>query len=198
VSAFSLFYENRIGSIVNYDSLGGYHTLKTNIGNSISQGVEFYLERMFNLGKNCSVNLHTATSYTNAKYLDASITSGPYDVDISGNQVESVPNIISRNGVKFSSKDIDLSITYSYTAESYSDALNTVKPDAAGAIGKVPAYSVLDCSAQYKLKDNLTFGLAVNNFMNEKYYTKRPQMYPGPGIWPSDGRSITFTVKLNY
>ncbi|MFM1999991.1 MAG: hypothetical protein RL204_1938, partial [Bacteroidota bacterium] len=198
VSAFSLFYENRIGSIVNYDSLGGYHTLKTNIGNSVSQGVEFYLERKFRFGKNYSINLHTATSYTNARYLDAAITSGPLDVDISGNQVESVPQIISRNGIRFSSENLDLSITYSYTAESYSDALNTVKPDATGAIGIVPAYSILDFAGQYKMSKNLTFGVAVNNFMDAKYYTKRPQMYPGPGIWSSDGRSITFTVKLNY
>ena len=198
VSAFSLFYENRIGSIVNYDSLGGYHTLKTNIGNSISQGIELYVERKFSFGDNYSINVHTATSYTDAVYKEASITSGPSDVDISGNKVESVPNIISRNGVRFSSETMDVSVTYSYTGESFSDALNTVNPDAAGAIGIVPACSILDFAGQYKLNKNLTFGMAVNNFMNEKYYTKRPQMYPGPGIWPSDGRSITFTVKLNY
>lgn len=198
VSAFSLVYENRIGSIVNYDSLGGYHTLKTNIGNSVSQGVEFYLERRFSFGNNYFINLHTATSYTNAQYMDAAITSGPYDVDISGNQVESVPHIISRNGVRFSSDFIDLSLTYSYTSESYSDALNTLKPDASGAIGIVPAYSILDLAGHYKMSKNMTFGVAVNNFMDAKYYTKRPQMYPGPGIWSSDGRSVTFTVKLNY
>ncbi len=198
VSAFSLFYENRIGSIVNYDSLGGYHTLKTNIGNSISQGLELYVERKFSFGKMQAITLHTATSYTNARYLDASITYGPYDKDISGNQVESVPHFISRNGLNFSSGKLDASITYSYTAESYSDALNTEKPDASGAIGIVPAYSILDFAGHYKFSKNLTFGMAINNFMDEQYYTKRPQMYPGPGIWPSDGRSITFTIKLNY
>jgi len=88
--------------------------------------------------------------------------------------------------------------TYSYTAGSYSDALNTEKPDASGAIGIVPAYSILDFAGHYRFSKNLTFGMAINNIMDENYYTKRPQLYPGPGIWPSDGRSFTFTIKLNF
>jgi Fe(3+) dicitrate transport protein len=38
----------------------------------------------------------------------------------------------------------------------------------------------------------------VNNIFNVSYFTKRPQFYPEPGIWPSDGRSLYGTVALHF
>jgi Fe(3+) dicitrate transport protein len=39
---------------------------------------------------------------------------------------------------------------------------------------------------------------AVNNLFDLQYFTKRPQFYPGPGIWPSDGRALQLTAELSY
>ncbi len=38
----------------------------------------------------------------------------------------------------------------------------------------------------------------LSNATNKQYFTKRPTFYPGPGVWPSDGRngSITLAIKL--
>ncbi|MDB5146314.1 MAG: TonB-dependent receptor, partial [Mucilaginibacter sp.] len=38
----------------------------------------------------------------------------------------------------------------------------------------------------------------VNNIFNAKYFTRRINMYPGPGILPADGRTfnIGFGVKI--
>jgi Fe(3+) dicitrate transport protein len=41
---------------------------------------------------------------------------------------------------------------------------------------------------------NLEFKMSLNNITDKQYFTKRPSFYPGPGIWSSDGRSLTVTV----
>lgn len=76
--------------------------------------------------------------------------------------------------------------------------MNTVKPSANGAVGIVPAYGVLDFNASMRFAERYMLRLSVNNITDEQYFTKRPTIYPGPGIWNSDGRSfvVTFGVKL--
>lgn len=34
----------------------------------------------------------------------------------------------------------------------------------------------------------------INNAANKHYFTKRPTFYPGPGIWPSDGRCVNVSL----
>jgi len=85
---------------------------------------------------------------------------------------------------------------YSYTAESYADPFNTKEPSANGAVGLVPAYGLLDLNATWRISTQLTLRLSANNLLDEQYFTKRPTFYPGPGIWPSDGRSFVATVAI--
>jgi Fe(3+) dicitrate transport protein len=40
--------------------------------------------------------------------------------------------------------------------------------------------------------------LSANNLTDESYFTKRPEFYPGPGVWPSDGRSYNASVALSF
>lgn len=116
--------------------------------------------------------------------------------DISRNQVESVPEWISRSGITFQHARVRLNLLYSYTSQSYADALNTKQPNASGSVGLVPAYQIVDINADVEINQNLQIRLNLNNAFNEQYFTKRPQFYPGPGIWPSDGRSFSTTVLL--
>lgn len=37
-------------------------------------------------------------------------------------------------------------------------------------------------------------GVGVGNALDVRYFTKRPTFYPGPGVWPSDGRALRLTV----
>ncbi|WP_449435903.1 hypothetical protein [Pedobacter steynii] len=55
---------------------------------------------------------------------------------------------------------------------------------------KIPGIFVYDM-------DGTGIGLNVSNAFDKHYFTKRPQFYPGPGIWPSDGRTFSATVSLN-
>lgn len=43
---------------------------------------------------------------------------------------------------------------------------------------------------------NLEFKMSLNNITDKQYFTKRPSFYPGPGIWSSDGRNVTFTAII--
>jgi len=86
-----------------------------------------------------------------------------------------------------------MSLLYSYVGETYADALNTVVPPTNGAVGKVPAYGLLDFNSTFFIKQ-ITVRINVNNITNKSYFTKRPSFYPGPGIWASDGRSLVVSV----
>ncbi len=114
---------------------------------------------------------------------------------IKGNKVESVPSWISRNGLNLRMKDVSLSFLYSYTGSNYSDPFNTETPSANGAVGKVPAYGLLDINASWRYR-NLMLRFSLNNATNKQYFTKRPLFYPGAGVWPSDGRSVVVSVGV--
>lgn len=61
--------------------------------------------------------------------------------------------------------------------------------------GIIPTYNVLDISIAYTYK-MLTVEGSINNVLNEKYFTRRAEAYPGPGILPSDIRSFYLTLQV--
>lgn len=197
VTAFQLQYNNRLGTLAQTNAAGDLIIFRTNIGNSQTKGVELFVQGDFSLGSRASFSIFTSTSYMDARYQNAIIKSGNENVSVDGNKVESVPSWISRNGFTVKFPVVSLSVLYSYTSESFADALNAVQPSASGATGRVPSYQLLDLNASFKLNEHVKFQVNVNNALNEKYFTKRPQFYPGPGIWPSDGRTFSGTVSIS-
>lgn len=131
-----------------------------------------------------------------ARYQDALLRSGNSNVDIDGNKVESVPQWISRNGVTLNFPRVNFSTLMSYTSESFADAFNMVAPSASGAAGLVPSYFLIDLNSSVRLSEKIRVQLNANNVLDKKYFTKRPQFYPGPGIWPSDGRTYSVSVAI--
>lgn len=196
VSGFQLQYDNRLGKLAQTDTQGNFYLLQTNIGNSLTTGIEISLQAEFQLAPKLALSLFTATSQMNARYQNASIRNGNANVSIDGKVVESVPDWISRNGMTLRYRKLSFSGLYSYVGQSYADALNTEKPSANGAVGLVPTYTLLDLFAELKISSSLVLKTAMNNVLDKSYFTKRPQFYPGPGIWPSDGRSLQMTIQL--
>lgn len=197
VSAFALQYNNRLGNLAQYEAERDTFILyRTNIGDSRTYGLEMFAEYGVRLGDAVFVSIFTSTSYFKAKYLGDSIRiNGQQNRSIEGKQVESVPKWISRNGLNVKYKNLSTSLLYSYTAQSFADPLNTVEPSVTGGVGLVPAYALLDLNATFRVR-NLTFRLSLNNLANKQYFTKRPAFYPGAGVWPSDGRSITVSLGI--
>ena len=196
ITGFYLQYNNRLGTLAQTDTAGNLLIFRTNIGNSRTAGLEFFLQGDFSLGKNASVSLFNSTSFMDARYERASIKSGNENVSISGNKVESVPSWITRNGITIKYSIVSLSALYSYTSASFADALNSVAASASGATGLVPAFQLLDLNLAIRITDRIKLQVNASNVLDEHYYTKRPQFYPGPGIWPSDGRTFSGTVAI--
>ncbi|MBE7175158.1 MAG: TonB-dependent receptor [Mucilaginibacter polytrichastri] len=196
VNYFRLGYNNRLGNTVIENPPGTFLVYKSNIGNSVTNGTEIFVQGNFPLHRNVMLNVFTSTSYMEAKYTDAAVRSGNANVSVNGNFVESVPKWISRNGATLKFTRLSVSALYSYTAESFADPLNTVEPSATGAVGRVPAYSIVDLNATFLAWKNVQFKAGLNNIADKKYFTKRPTFYPGPGIWPSDGRNFNLSVGI--
>jgi Fe(3+) dicitrate transport protein len=196
IGLFQLQYNNRLGMLSLTDENGDFYLYRTNIGNSITRGVELFAEYNF-LVKEVNLSIFTSTSWMDARYKDAYVRIGDTNVSVDNNKVESAPELISRNGLNIKLRTASLSLLYSYTAESFADALNTETPSKNGSVGLVPAYGLFDINSSWKISSHVMLRVNVNNVANKQYFTKRPQFYPGPGVWSSDGRSLVVTLGFS-
>jgi Fe(3+) dicitrate transport protein len=197
VNGFVLRYNDRFGTLAETDNNGNFYTFRTNIGNSVSSGVEILLHANWLLHHRVAVSIFTSTAFIHARYISGSVKSGNSNVSVKGNKVESAPSWITRNGITVRYSKFSISGLYSYTSESFSDAINTRTPlKTTGAVGLVPAYGIIDLSAAWRSSKSFELRLMINNLLNKQYFTKRPSFYPGPGVWPSDGRNLSLTCAI--
>ncbi|MBC7830225.1 MAG: TonB-dependent receptor [Chitinophagaceae bacterium] len=198
ISGFLLQYNNRFGVLAETDNSGNFYTYRTNIGNSVTRGAEIFVQADWFLNKKVALSVFTSTAFIHARYGNATLKSGNANINIHGNKVESAPDIITRNGVTVRVSNLSFSVLYSYTGKTFADALNTVVPPAnTGAVGLVPSYGILDLNASFRISKNLEAKMNVSNVTDKQYFTKRPTFYPGPGIWPSDGRNYGLTLGIH-
>ncbi|UHG90047.1 TonB-dependent receptor family protein [Spirosoma oryzicola] len=196
LTVFDLLYRNRLGTLLLTNTDGTNYIFRTNIGDSRSTGVEALIEAQLLRTEKILISGFTSTAYNNARYLNGQVSAGTENRTVKGNQVESAPRWTSRNGVTARYGSASLTLQYSYVSETFSDALNTPTASANGAVGPVPSYALVDLNGTWRIGRQLTLRGSVNNLLNKQYFTKRPTFYPGPGVWPSDGRSAVLTVGL--
>lgn len=196
VNYFRVVYNDRLGKLSEVDNAGNFYILSCNIGSSVTNGAEVFIQGNFKLCEKITCSVFTSTSRMDARYQGAIVKSGNTNLDISGNKVESVPDWISRNGFTLKISQLSFSTLYSYVSETFADPLNTIKPTSNGAAGLVPSYKLLDFNASFRATEKITIKANVSNVTDEHYFTKRPLFYPGPGVWSSDGRSISFSVGI--
>jgi Fe(3+) dicitrate transport protein len=163
IGLFQLQYNNRLGVLSQTDPNGNFYLLHTNIGNSLTQGLELFMEYDLPLGPQSSVSVFTSTAFMNARYTQASIRSGENNIDIRGNKVEAAPSTITRNGLKVRLHQASVSLLYSFTGESYADALNTRVPSANGSVGLVPSYGLLDFNSFIRISNAITARFNILN-----------------------------------
>lgn len=193
ISLFYMKYNDRIGTLLLSDSVTfQLYRFRTNVANSRNVGLESYVEtdliKWFNNNSKLILKYFVNFAYINAVYLDGKNPS------IKGNKVEYVPSINVKNGLQLKYKNISASVQYSYLTEQFADASNAI--ETANAVGGIiPSYAVMDFSMDY-LWRKFSFSAGVNNVLNEMYFTRRAEGYPGPGILPSDPR--TFYIGLQY
>jgi Fe(3+) dicitrate transport protein len=201
INAFYLRYNGKIGTYLVDNA-----PFKTNIGDVVSKGIEAYLEwSFFNpLFKN------SATSELLSVYVSGTIQDATYVTwnnpqiaqdpthSIAGKKVEYAPSQIIRSGINYDYKGFSFNYQYSYTGSVFTDAANTVLANATATVGQLSAYDIHDVSVGYKFNKNYQVKIGANNLLNETYATRRSGGYPGPGLLPSQGRSIygTMIIKL--
>ncbi len=189
---FYTFIGNRIGSLL-VEENGTSLIQKSNIGDSGTTGVELLFDWEFLKKERFTLSFYTSSSWMRARYLNGEVAGSEGNQDITGNRVEAVPEWISRNGLTASHGRLQLVLQHQFVSESFADALNTTSPPASGAVGLVPSYNIWDLQGIFYY-NSLTFRASFQNMFDNSYFTKRPQMYPGPGIWPSDGRSLVVSL----
>ncbi len=211
MSVYAMQYNNRIGRLSKYNDQNQLYTLKTNVGNSLSTGFESILEidafAATSLKKKYKLPIFGSYAFNNARYQDYMVsvknsTGKMIDSNLNNKYVENAPRNIFRGGANFSILgDNNLEIftfgfQYSYVSKVYNDALNTVDASSNGQNGLIPSYEIWDLNLKYQIKKNISFKVSVNNLTNQKYFTRRAGGYPGPGVLPSDARSILFTLDV--
>ena len=201
VGAFLLRYNQRIGLVSLTDPItGNAYQLRTNVADSKHQGLESYLE-INPLKLLAPATRHRVSTFNSLAYVDASYQNGEFR----GKQVEYAPRVIERVGLTYGYGPFSITGLCSYTGRSFGDANNSVArpnftPDEANdyaIVGEIPAYRVWDVSATYKWQ-NLDLKAGVNNLTDARYFTRRTDEYPGPGIIPALGRSLYATLGAKF
>jgi Fe(3+) dicitrate transport protein len=200
LGVFYLNYNNRIG-VITQNGL----PFKTNIGTSVSQGIESYIELnltnlLFKNDKYGSFTVFSSNSFIDATYTrwDNPVIANDPLKSIENKRVENAPNFIHRLGASYSLKGLQLSIQYSEVSDVFTDAINTELPNATATIGKIAGYKIMDLTASYKFKEHYNFKFSLNNLTNEIYATRRSTGYPGPGILPGNGRTFSLSLGVNF
>lgn len=193
VNVFYLQYNDRIGTTLKLDS-STFQVVRfrTNIGNSRSLGIEAFGELDW-IKLIRKTSKHKLSTFVNLSFIDAKYLS--QQRIYLNKAVEFVPNIIFRTGITYKYKKFGATCQYSYTDEQYSDATNA-EYSPSGIYGIIPAYSIIDLSANYTYK-KVGLIAGINNLANSKYFTRRAEGYPGPGIIPADPINMYVTLRLS-
>ena len=191
-SLFYLVYNNRIGDMIKTDlTTGTSFAYRTNIANSVHQGIETYME--FNILKYLNEHGKKSLSIFNAySYIDAQYTTGQFK----GNRVAEAAKQIERVGVIYNNTRFSTTFQVNYVGDAYGDASNVKESDNPIA-GYIPAYTVMDLSTTYRI-NNYSIKAGINNISDKAYFTRRTDEYPGPGIIPAIGRSFYIGLMAKF
>ncbi len=192
---FYLRYNNQIGLLLKSDQppLFVPYRFRTNIADSRTYGVETMIEAdlyglLFGYTPRTSVSLFSNIAVLDARYINTDEPS------IRNRKVELVPPITVRTGMSVRHGRFQTTFQFSYIGEHFTDATNAVRT-ATAVNGIIPAYWVMDISARYQFSA-FQVETGVNNLTDNFYFTRRAESYPGPGIIPSDGRSVYLTLGV--
>ncbi|MCB0657239.1 MAG: TonB-dependent receptor, partial [Saprospiraceae bacterium] len=139
----------------------------------------------------------SSTAYNHARYTSGTVAVNGENLDIAGKTGENIPTWISRNGITVGYGTFSTTLQLSYVSDSYSDAINTIS-SSNGVNGIVPSYLITDLNLSYYFLNNYNVKLSIGNLTDRHYYTRRATGYPGPGILPSDGRSLMVSVGARF
>ena len=168
VAAFAMDFSNQVVTGNSDPNLS-----QSNGGKTEHRGMEFMLG--YQLGGGFSID-------SNATWVPTSTFKSGVN---QGNRLPYAPKIVANLTLSYQLESLNTALTAHHRGEQYGDASNTVEipTDAAGGIwgGLMPAYTLLDITAQYTLVNNLRLFGAVKNLTDKRYITGlRQGIYAGP------------------
>lgn len=193
VTAFYIAYNGKIGQILRADQPPLYndYRFRSNISDARNLGVEAFGEMDVLRFLPFAHPRTRLTIFVNAAVVDARYVNTD-DASVRDKKVEMAPPLMLRSGLSFQHGPWRAAFQYAYIGEHFSDATNAQRT-ATAVEGVIPAYSVADVTASWTWRW-LTLEASCNNLFDAKYFTRRAESYPGPGIIPSDGRGIYVTL----
>lgn len=193
VNLFYLRYTGRIGETF----LPSGQRFRTNIGNSKTQGLESILEidllKLINKSSKNSLSIFLNNAINQAVYLASDDEA--FNRIYANNRVELVPLFTHRSGITYKRGTFAATFQYSHIASQFTDATNSITPSSSAIVGEIPSYQVFDLSIKYEYKRYM-FGTGINNIADSRYFTRRADGYPGPGIIPADPRTMYLSLGL--
>lgn len=193
LGVFALYYNGRIGFIQKSFDDGRVISERGNVGDARIFGVEslvdFNLKKIFKINNDFSLNY-----FVNASFISSEYTSSQQS-GVEGNQVEFVPDVNIKTGLRFGYKNLLANVQYSFLGRQFTDATNSEDANLSGVIGAIPQYDILDVSLSYTYK-RFKLETGINNVLDETYFTRRATGYPGPGIIPSAPRNFYATLQI--
>ena len=194
VSGFYLNYSNRIGEVQFFDANDRVLRRRGNIGRAVIVGLESYAEGDFLRMANPKNTNLSGVLFANVALIRSTYKASELP-GVAGKQVEFVPGVNLKSGVRLGYKNLKASFQYTYLSDQFTDATNAREGGVSAVIGLIPAYAIMDASVSYQLGKFRVEG-TVNNVDNRAYFTRRATGYPGPGILPSDGRGVYLTLQV--
>ncbi|MBL7963489.1 MAG: TonB-dependent receptor [Flavobacteriales bacterium] len=197
VGGFLVHYNDRIGTIQQNGN-----NYRTNIGTSVSKGVEAYVEAdllhgLLAPGHGTHMSIFISYAFTDAQYTrwnNPAIADNPA-LSVAGKRVEYAPKDQVRTGLTYRDKRLSATVQFNVIDGIYTDASNTEAPNASATAGWLPGYTVVDASATWSLPKGIALTAGVNNMLDERYATRRAGGYPGPGVLPGMGRNAFLTIS---
>ncbi|MBU2947078.1 TonB-dependent receptor [Zobellia uliginosa] len=207
VSVYGLYYDNRLGEILKEETqinaageevaTGRLLRARGNIGTAFIYGLESFAnwsvkETFFPQLEKMKLNYFANVALTQSKYLSSESNN------VEGNEVEFIPKVNLKTGLNFGYGNLLGSLQYTYFDKQFTDATNAlqdVNDNQRGIEGEIPSYDILDFSLSYTYK-KWKLEAGVNNLLDNIYFTRRATGYPGPGIIPSEPRTIYTTLQI--
>ncbi|GMV52762.1 MAG: TonB-dependent receptor [Chlorobi bacterium] len=202
ISVFYLRYNDKIGEVTRSDQPPLYlpYRYRTNIADAFTQGVECVADiNILNAWSAIGISRMDECPLQLHLLLNASVLGGSYEQSaeqaVTGKAVEFVPPYLLRTSIRLEWDKLGCMMTYSQVGQQYTDATNTTH-SASAVTGVIPEYSVIDFSATYTTP-RIIVRASLNNALDTNYFTRRAASYPGPGIIPSDPRTVALSITAN-
>lgn len=206
-STEAIFFYTGFNDLIVVDNVGGGGTAATqNVGEVSSLGVEYLAEYDLGLARNWSFSNPYRFSFT---YTDAELQSDAssatesddattFSFGTKGKKVPYIPEYQFQFGTGLGFTKWDLSADLIFVDETFTTASNTSNQNEGvngtgtpnSNVGKTDAIWTLDLSAHYKMTENDTFFVNLDNVFDREYMVARHPIGPRPG------KPFTFTAGV--